>query len=126
MLPRQVMGRSTFEMAVFLLKWLPLWVVDKVLLVMAWLVLGDLEKLGIRRPAVGPLQLKNSVGKTPVLNIGTVEKIRSGGIEVVPGIKRFHPRKVELVDGRFLDIDAVVFATGYRSNVPSWLQVSLP
>ncbi|KAL0435524.1 UNVERIFIED_CONTAM: putative indole-3-pyruvate monooxygenase YUCCA9 [Sesamum radiatum] len=29
---------------------------------------------------------------------------------------------VELVNGEKLEIDSVVLATGYRSNVPYWLQ----
>ena len=74
---------------------------------------------------MGPLELKNTKGKTPVLDIGALEKIRSGDIEVVPGIKRFNNGEVEFVNGEKLDIDAIVLATGYRSNVPSWLQVRI-
>ncbi|KAJ4800576.1 Flavin-containing monooxygenase [Rhynchospora pubera] len=121
-LPREVLGKSTFGLAVFFMKWLPLWMVDKIMLILAWLVLGNLEKLGIKRPSMGPLELKNVSGRTPVLDYGALSKIRSGDIKVVPGVKRFWSKKVELVDGRFVDIDAVILATGYRSNVPQWLQ----
>ncbi|PPR95107.1 hypothetical protein GOBAR_AA25556 [Gossypium barbadense] len=51
-----------------------------------------------------------------------LEKIKSGDIQVVPGIKRFSRGRLELVNGEKLDVDSVVLATGYRSNVPSWLQ----
>ncbi|XP_065862923.1 probable indole-3-pyruvate monooxygenase YUCCA3 [Euphorbia lathyris] len=121
-LPREILGKSTFELAVTLMKWLPLWLVDKILLMFAWLILGNLEKHGLKRPCEGPLQLKNSQGKTPVLDIGALEKIRSGKIKVVPGINKFSNGKVELVNGEILEIDSVVLATGYRSNVPSWLR----
>ncbi|CAL0310412.1 unnamed protein product [Lupinus luteus] len=121
-LPREIFGLSTFELAFFMLKWLPLWLVDKLLLILTWFILGNIEKYGIKRPPKGPLELKNTKGKTPVLDIGTLEKIRFGHINVVPGIKRFSDRNVELVNGEKIDVDAVVFATGYRSNVPSWLQ----
>lgn len=123
MLPREVFGISTFELAVMLLQWLPLWLVDKILLILAWFVLGNIEKLGLKRPSKGPLEMKNRKGKTPVLDIGALERIRSGDIEVVPGIKRFNNGEVEFINGEKLDIDAIVLATGYRSNVPSWLQV---
>ncbi|KAL4385695.1 hypothetical protein GQ457_15G014760 [Hibiscus cannabinus] len=121
-LPREILGKSTFELAVSMMKWLPLWLVDKLMLILAWLVLGNTEKYGLKRPSTGPLELKNTKGKTPVLDIGALEKIRSGHIHVVPGIKRFSGGQVELVNGEKLDIDSVVLATGYRSNVPSWLQ----
>ena len=103
------------------MKWLPLWLVDKILLFLTWLMLGSIEKYGLKRPTVGPMQLKNTMGKTPVLDIGALDKIKSGGIKVVPGVERFLHNQVELVNGEMLDIDSVVFATGYRSNVPSWL-----
>ncbi|KDP33364.1 hypothetical protein JCGZ_12913 [Jatropha curcas] len=121
-LPREIFGNSTFELAVTLMNWLPLWLVDKILLILAWLILGNLEKFGLKRPFIGPLQLKNSEGKTPVLDIGALDKIRSGQIKVVPGIKRFFNGRVELVNGEKLEIDSVILATGYRSNVPSWLR----
>lgn len=86
-------------------------------------MLGNLEKHGLRRPPTGPLELKNTAGKTPVLDIGALKKIRSGEIKVVPGIKRFFHGGVELVNGHNFEIESVVLATGYRSNVPSWLKV---
>lgn len=94
------------------------------LLIIARLVLGNIEKYGLKRPSMGPLQLKNAAGKTPVLDIGALQKIRAGEIKVVTGIKKFRRGAVELVNGEVLEIDSVVLATGYRSNVPSWLKVS--
>ncbi|XP_020259291.1 probable indole-3-pyruvate monooxygenase YUCCA3 [Asparagus officinalis] len=123
-LPREIFGKSTFELSVTLMKWLPVRLVDKILLTLARVVLGDLEKYGLKRPKTGPLELKNTRGKTPVLDIGTLERIKSREIKVVPGIKKFFPGRVELIDGRVIDVDSVIFATGYCSNVLSWLQGS--
>ena len=123
-MPREVFGTSIYEFAAILKNWLPLWMVDKILLILTRLILGDVEKYGLKRPSVGPLELKNTTRNSPVLDMGVVAKIRSGQIKVVPaGIRRFLPGKVELVDGQVLDIDSVVLATGYRSNVPSCLKV---
>ncbi|CAL5028856.1 unnamed protein product [Urochloa decumbens] len=122
-LPREVLGKSTFELAVLLMRWLPLWIVDKIMVILAWIVLGDLARLGLRRPAAGPLELKETHGRTPVLDCGALAHIRAGDIAVVPAVKRFGKGdQVELADGRVLNFDAVIFATGYRSNVPQWLQ----
>ncbi|XP_060174869.1 probable indole-3-pyruvate monooxygenase YUCCA8 [Lycium barbarum] len=123
-LPREIFGKSIFELAMFMMKWLPLWLVDKILLILTWFILGNIEKYGLKRPKLGPLELKNTQGKTPVLDIGALEKIRSRKINVVPGIKKFSCGTVELVDGEKLEIDSVVLATGYCSNVPYWLQES--
>ena len=93
------MGKSTFELAMLLMKWIPLWLVDKILLFFTWLILGDMNQYGLRRPETGPLELKNKHGKTPVLDIGALAKIRSGDIHVVPGVKRFYSNGVELING---------------------------
>lgn len=124
MLPRDIVGKSIFELATLLMKWLPVKMVDKILLIFAWLKLGSLEKYGIKRPMMGPIELKNTKGKTPVLDIGALQKIKSGKIQIVPGIKKFSRSGVELVNGRNLDVDSVILATGYCSNVPSWLKVT--
>ncbi|KAJ8534613.1 hypothetical protein K7X08_016341 [Anisodus acutangulus] len=123
-LPREILGKSTFELAMLLMAWLPLWLVDKILLILTWFILGNIESHGLKRPSIGPLTLKNTQGKTPVLDIGALEKIRSGKVKVVPGIKKFNCCTVELVNGEKLEVDSVVLATGYCSNVPYWLQES--
>ena len=75
-------GRSTFGLSMWLLKWLPITLVDRLLLIIAWLIFGDTSKLGLARPKMGPLQLKNLTGKTPVLDVGTFDKIKRGDIKV--------------------------------------------
>ncbi|CAN1131392.1 Probable indole-3-pyruvate monooxygenase YUCCA8 [Linum perenne] len=121
-LPREIYGKSTFELAILLMSWLPLWLVDKIILILTWLVMGSLKSYGLSRPSIGPLTLKDAEGKTPVLDVGALQMIKSGAIKVVPGIKRFSQGRVELVNGEILELDSVVMATGYRSNVPYWLQ----
>ncbi|GAA0139351.1 hypothetical protein Leryth_017097 [Lithospermum erythrorhizon] len=121
-LPREMLGISTFGLSMWLLKWLPLRLVDYFLLIMSWLFLGDTAKLGIDRPKMGPLELKNVSGKTPVLDVGTLAKIRSGDIKVSPAIRRLTRHTVEFENGRRENFDAIILATGYKSNVPSWLK----
>ncbi|KAK1260093.1 putative indole-3-pyruvate monooxygenase YUCCA4 [Acorus gramineus] len=123
-LPREIFGMSTFGVAMALLKWLPLKAVDKFLLAMAQLILGDTNRHGLRRPKTGPLELKNSTGKTPVLDVGTLAQIKSGKIKVVEGVKEITKRGAKFVDGKEEDFDAIILATGYKSNVPSWLKGS--
>ena len=83
-LPREMLGKSTFGLSMWLLKWLPIRFVDRFLLIVSWLMLGDTARFGLDRPKLGPLQLKNLSGKTPVLDVGTLAKIKSGHIKVPP------------------------------------------
>ncbi|XP_057477223.1 indole-3-pyruvate monooxygenase YUCCA6-like [Actinidia eriantha] len=121
-LPREMLGRSTFGLSMWLLKWLPIRLVDRFLLIVSWLILGDTAHFGLRRPHLGPLELKNSSGKTPVLDIGTLAKIKSGDIKVCPAVRRLTRHTVEFINGKKENFDAIILATGYKSNVPSWLK----
>ncbi|CAA6666304.1 unnamed protein product [Spirodela intermedia] len=127
-LPREVLGVSTFGIAMALLKWLPLKAVDRILLAAAHIILGDTDRVGLRRPKTGPIELKNSTGKTPVLDVGALAHIRAGKIKVSGPP---HPRDMSEggdTDGRPVpgrrrgDFDSIILATGYKSNVPSWLK----
>ncbi|CAL4920890.1 unnamed protein product [Urochloa decumbens] len=123
-LPREMFGTSTFGVAMKLLKWLPIKLVDRFLLLVAKMVLGDTEKHGLRRPKLGPLEIKNVTGKSPVLDVGAWSLIKSGNIKIAPEVESFTGGNgVRFVDGNEMDFDAVIFATGYKSNVPSWLKV---
>ncbi|XP_015688234.1 indole-3-pyruvate monooxygenase YUCCA6-like [Oryza brachyantha] len=121
-LPREMLGQSTFGLSMWLLKWLPVHVVDRILLLIARTMLGDTAPLGLKRPTIGPLELKSLSGKTPVLDVGTFAKIKSGDIKVRSAIKQISGRKVEFMDTRLEEFDVIVLATGYKSNVPSWLK----
>ncbi|KAI4376619.1 hypothetical protein MLD38_014360 [Melastoma candidum] len=121
-LPQEMLGVSTFGLSMSLLKWFPTCLVDRFLLLMSYLMLGNTGKYGLSRPKLGPLQLKNMTGKTPVLDVGTLSKIKSGHIKVFRGIKRIKGQTVEFVDGKAACFDAIILATGYKSNVPSWLK----
>ncbi|KAK4364932.1 hypothetical protein RND71_016290 [Anisodus tanguticus] len=122
-LPREMLGKSTFGLSMWLLKWLPIRLVDQFLLITSRLLLGDTARLGLYRPEIGPLELKNLSGKTPVLDVGTLAKIKSGDIKVCPGIKRLlKHHTVEFMNGQTEEYDAIILATGYKSNVPSWLK----
>ncbi|GFS40273.1 flavin-binding monooxygenase family protein [Actinidia rufa] len=121
-LPREMLGRSTFGLSMWLLKWLPIRLVDRFLLIVSWLILGDTAQFGLRRPPWDPSSSKNSSGKTPVLDIGTLAKIKSGDIKVCPAVRRLTRHTVEFINGKKENFDAIILATGYKSNVPSWLK----
>ncbi|KAE8682663.1 putative indole-3-pyruvate monooxygenase YUCCA8 [Hibiscus syriacus] len=121
-LPQVMLGRSTFGLSMWLLKWLPIRFVDRLLLIVSWFMLGDTTRFGLERPRLGPLELKNLSGKTPVLDVGTLANIKSGDIKVCPSIKRLKQYAVEFVNGKTDSFDAIILATGYKSNVPSWLK----
>lgn len=65
-----------------LLKHLSMKWVDKFAMAMSKFVYGDLTKYGIHRPKAGPFALMRESGKYPVVDVGTLAKIKSGQIQV--------------------------------------------
>ena len=81
---------------------------------------GSLRRWGIRRPREGMLaQIRR--GRVPLIDVGTIGAIRRRQIDVVPGIAGFGPRSVRFANGEERELDAVVFATGYRTGLPDLL-----
>ncbi|XP_002966982.2 indole-3-pyruvate monooxygenase YUCCA6 [Selaginella moellendorffii] len=121
-LPREMFGRSTFAVAMSLMKLLPLRVTDKLLVMYATLALGNTTKYGILRPSTGPLETKAKFSKTPILDMGTFRKIRSGSIKVMPCMGKIDREGVYFENGRYESYDSIILATGYKSMVCSWFK----
>lgn len=81
-LPREICGKSTFLVAMVLMKNLPVWVTDRLLVAYTYLTLGDTASVGIPQPSEGPMLIKDKTGKTPILDVGTFAAIKSGQVKV--------------------------------------------
>ncbi|CAL9111687.1 unnamed protein product [Musa textilis] len=120
--PFHTVTKEMIYMAMVMLRYLPVSVVDALVVLLANLKYGDLSKYGIVRPSLGPIRLKAVTGRSSVIDVGTVEKIKTGEIEVVKGVTNIRGNEVEFADGKSHHYDAIVFATGFRTNPRQWLQ----
>ncbi|XVF16960.1 hypothetical protein REPUB_Repub10bG0075800 [Reevesia pubescens] len=120
--PFHVVSKEMVRLGMKFSKYLPIFVVDIMVVLMSNIVYGDLSKYGIRRPNKGPFFLKETAGRAPVIDVGTVDMIKSKEIKVVPGISSIKGTKVLFEDGGEREFDAIVFATGYRSIANNWLK----
>jgi cation diffusion facilitator CzcD-associated flavoprotein CzcO len=113
---RDVLGRPTQKTSIALAR-LPAKLGDALARFFADVTVGDIGRHGLRRSPISPLRELREFGRTPVIDVGTLARIRSGAIGVRPGIHRLHADRVEFVDGSVAPFDAVVLATGYRAGV---------
>jgi cation diffusion facilitator CzcD-associated flavoprotein CzcO len=81
------------------------------------LTVGDLSRWGLRTPRTSPLAQLREEGRTPVIDVGTLARIRAGDIRVHPGIERLQQRSVRFVDGTEAPFDTLVLATGYEAGL---------
>jgi len=86
----------------------------------ARLVVGRYERLGLPTPDHRFLESHPTINQTLLYHVG------HGDITPVPDIARFDGEVVEFTDGRRVEADLVVFATGYQIRFPFLPDDALP
>ncbi|GAB3768320.1 NAD(P)/FAD-dependent oxidoreductase [Spirosoma horti] len=116
---RETFGRPIQVTAIFLNKF-PNWFCDAMVRLSQRLTVGDVSTYGLGKPTHPP-SYDSRRGKTPVIDIGTLDQIKAGKITVLPGVERIHAKTVTFTDGRELPFDAIILATGYRPGLAAVL-----
>jgi cation diffusion facilitator CzcD-associated flavoprotein CzcO len=115
-LPRDLLGFPILAWAILYAR-LPARLVDRINAPILRLALGRIEDLGLRRAAKGPRQMVEEDGRVPLIDIGTLDKIRDGSIKIRGSIDRLTPEGVVFADGKGEPFDAIVLATGFRPDL---------
>ena len=87
------------------------------------LAVGDIEKLGLRRATKGPRQMVEEDGRVPLIDIGTIAKIKDGSIKIRDGIDRFTTDGAIFTGKSTEKFDAVILATGFQLDLRKLLPV---
>ncbi|MFC3573013.1 flavin-containing monooxygenase [Streptomyces yaanensis] len=95
-----------------LVRRLPVRLVDRLARPMAKVSVPDLSAHGLPRPDTG-LYSRVNEGSVPVLDVGLIDAVRKGRVEIVAAVDGFEGGKVALADGSRIEPEAVIAATGY-------------
>ncbi len=119
-IPRDLLG---IPIIVFALLWraAPTRLADAVNAPTLRLALGSLGALGLEKRAEGPFTQIAQSREIPVIDVGTLARIRSGEITVRKGLQSFEGAVVCFVDGTREHFDAVVLATGFNAGLQRML-----
>ncbi|XP_054802163.1 probable indole-3-pyruvate monooxygenase YUCCA10 [Prosopis cineraria] len=121
--PVHFLTRDMMYYGSLLLKYLSPSTVENLLVILSRIVFGDLTKYGLPWPSEGPFTMKMKYGKFPVIDVGTVQKIKSGEIKVLRAeIERIGGNEVVFKDGKSLPFDSIVFCTGFKRSTHKWLK----
>ncbi|CAL2066314.1 Monooxygenase [Streptomyces murinus] len=99
-----------------LVRRLPVRLVDRLSRQQARLALPDLSAQGLPRPDTG-LYSRVKQGAIPVQDVGLLDAVRRGKVEIVAAVESFEAGKVVLADGSRVEPDAVIAATGYARGL---------
>lgn len=123
-LPRDLLGLPILTWAIGQ-AWLPPRLADAINAPAIRLALGPTRGLGLTIARKGPRRMIAEDHRVPLLDVGTLDRIRQGAIRVRGGIERFTREGVTFVDphgeGRTEPFDAVILATGFRADLSSLL-----
>lgn len=119
--PRDTFVGPTQRTALKLAK-LPPWLGDRVGTLLRTIMVGNLSKYGIQTPKLPPAAQLRTLGKTPVIDIGTVAQIKAGKIKVLPAISHFTKTEVAFKNGKKYPFDTVILATGYQAKLQDFFE----
>jgi putative flavoprotein involved in K+ transport len=97
---------------------MPAQLLDPMFRVLRKATIPDLSACGLPTPSA-PFSQFRRTATVPIIDVGFVDAVRRGVIEVVPGVKALDGRAVLLADGSRVHPDAVVAATGYHPGLES-------
>ena len=115
-IPRDLLGRPSQETGIAL-SVLPVPIRDAIITTILRFAVGDLSRWGIVRPSIGPQKMIEEQGRVPILDVGTLSKIKEGKIRVVPAIQEVFSTLVGFTDGQRLPFDVIILATGYTPGL---------
>ena len=96
---------------------LPAAVLDPLMARMQRMTIGDLTQYGLPPAPRGVLTQILRDGVLPILDVGLVDAVKRGDVQVVAGVASFDGAEVVLRDGARVRPDVVVAATGYRRGL---------
>ncbi|KAK4730051.1 hypothetical protein R3W88_023039 [Solanum pinnatisectum] len=118
-----VLTREMVHTAMLMLKYLPVSLVDTVITKYAKFKFGNLAELGTPQSEEGPFTVRISKGRSPVIDVGAIDKIKLGHIKVLPGISKIKEHTIVFDNGDEHQFDAIISATGYKNVATKWLKV---
>ncbi|MFD8611533.1 flavin-containing monooxygenase [Streptomyces sp. NPDC059631] len=95
---------------------LPVALVDRLAGPLGRLSVPDLSAHGLPRPDTG-LYTRVGQGAIPVQDVGLIEAVRTGRVEITAAVDGFEDGAVVLADGERIRPDAVIAATGYSRGL---------
>jgi hypothetical protein len=108
-LPKTIMGLPTVE---YLRPWIPFFLLKLLLKWALRLTVGRYSRYGLEEPRHALFS------RHPTINSQLLYALKHGTITPHKDIKKLSGNSVEFVDGTAIDVDMIVYATGYHVSLP--------
>ena len=98
-------------------QYLPAWLCDPVNWSLEQMTVGDLSAYGLPRPCTGLKAQLLATEVVPIIDVGLIAQLKTGRVEPVPAVESLTETSVTLAEGRSIEPEAVIVATGYRRGL---------
>ena len=122
-IPRDILGISVLQLGILQSK-IPPRLADKLNRPLINLLVGNLEKLGLKKLPYGPIEQIVAKHQIPLLDIGTIDLIKQGQIKVYGDIVSINKQAIHFDKGIEDQFDAIIMATGYETGLDNLLELS--
>ena len=122
-IPRDLFGIPILKISLLLMSKLPVKLADAIANTLMHLKFGDLTRLGLKKKLYGVFEQIKKEQTVPLLDIGTIQHIRSGHIKIYEDIDYIENDTVHFIDGSNESFDVIIAAIGYYRNYASFLHV---
>ena len=96
---------------------LPVRLTDRIIDLSSRLGTPDLAAFGLPRPSPGVYSRLLADGAVPIIDVGLIDLVQAGKVEVVGAVEGFDGDKVLIAGGEPIAPEVVVAATGYRRGL---------
>ena len=100
-----------------LLRYVPSKIADPAAFAMRKRTIGDLEPYGLPLPERGVFTRVREDDAIPIIDVGVIDMVKDGRVEVVGGVEAFDGASVKLADGSAVEPEAVIVATGWQRGL---------
>ena len=122
-IPRDILGIPVLKIGILQSKLSPR-LADKINKPLITLLIGDIEKQGLKKLPYGPTEQIVKHHQIPLLDIGTMQLIRNKEITVYGEILEVNNSNVHFENDQHESFDAIIMGTGYETGISNFLDIS--
>ena len=122
-IPRDILGIPVLSIGIVQSK-LPPRMADQLNKPLLNLLVGNIEKHGLKKLPYGPIEQIVKHHQIPLLDIGTMKLIKQKKVQIYGDISHVEQGEIQFEDGRKESFDAIIMATGYKTGLEQIIEIS--
>lgn len=121
-IPRDILGVPVLQLGILLSKLTPK-MADKLNAPLLRLFVGNITKYGLEKLPYGPTEQIVKHHKIPLIDIGTMNLIKKGEINILGDVVNINKDKIEFENGIIERFDSIITAIGYESGLSGIIDI---